>query len=71
LRHKRAQSGFFGFDVNRTPSEALRRLGVVFQARTLDLDLTVLQNLSYHALCTECPRKKQSFAPGLSWTKSL
>ena len=39
----------FGFDVNRAPSEALRRLGVVFQARTLDLDLTVMQNLSYHA----------------------
>ncbi|MGH6841936.1 MAG: ABC transporter ATP-binding protein [Methylocella sp.] len=39
----------FGFDVNRAPSEALRRLGVVFQARTLDLDLTVTQNLSYHA----------------------
>ena len=47
-----AQKGrirIFGFDVNSTPSEALRRLGVVFQARTLDLDLTVLQNLSYHA----------------------
>src|ERR1700731_5166964 len=39
----------FGFDVNRAPGEALRRLGVVFQARTLDLDLTVMQNLSYHA----------------------
>jgi ABC-2 type transport system ATP-binding protein len=39
----------FGFDVNRAPGEALRRLGVVFQARTLDLDLTVIQNLSYHA----------------------
>ncbi|MGQ0443798.1 MAG: ABC transporter ATP-binding protein [Beijerinckiaceae bacterium] len=39
----------FGFDVNRTPSGALRRLGVVFQARTLDLDLTVMQNLCYHA----------------------
>src|SRR6202045_5232167 len=39
----------FGFDVNRAPGEALRRLGVVFQARTLDLDLTVQQNLSYHA----------------------
>jgi ABC-2 type transport system ATP-binding protein len=47
-----AQKGtirIFGFDVNREPGEALRRLGVVFQARTLDLDLTVLQNLSYHA----------------------
>jgi len=39
----------FGFDVNRVPGEGLRRLGVVFQPRTLDLDLTVLQNLSYHA----------------------
>jgi ABC-2 type transport system ATP-binding protein len=47
-----AQKGIiriFGFDVNRAPSEGLRRLGVVFQARTLDLDLTVQQNLSYHA----------------------
>jgi ABC-2 type transport system ATP-binding protein len=46
------QSGtirIFGFDVNRAPGEALRRLGVVFQARTLDLDLTIMQNLSYHA----------------------
>lgn len=38
-----------GHDVARAPGEALRRLGVVFQARTLDLDLTVLQNLRYHA----------------------
>jgi ABC-2 type transport system ATP-binding protein len=39
----------FGHDVTRSPGEALRRLGVVFQSRTLDLDLTVLQNLTYHA----------------------
>ncbi|MEJ0096036.1 MAG: ABC transporter ATP-binding protein [Methylocella sp.] len=39
----------FGWDVVRTPGEALRRLGVVFQARTLDLDLSVEQNLMYHA----------------------
>jgi ABC-2 type transport system ATP-binding protein len=38
-----------GFDVERQPGEALRRLGVVFQARTLDLDLSVLENLLYHA----------------------
>ena len=47
-----AQSGairIFGWDVSRTPGEALRRLGVVFQARTLDLDLSVAQNLLYHA----------------------
>ncbi len=30
----------FGHDVGRQSGEALRRLGIVFQARTLDLDLT-------------------------------
>ena len=39
----------FGFDVSRDSGEALRRLGIVFQARTLDLDLSVRQNLTYHA----------------------
>jgi ABC-2 type transport system ATP-binding protein len=39
----------FGHDVSREPGEALRRLGVVFQSRTLDLDLSVMQNLTYHA----------------------
>ena len=39
----------FGHDLRRKPSSALARLGVVFQARTLDPDLTVLQNFTYHA----------------------
>jgi ABC-2 type transport system ATP-binding protein len=39
----------FGHDISRASGEALRRLGIVFQARTLDLDLSVYQNLSYHA----------------------
>lgn len=39
----------FGYDVAKQSGEALRRLGVVFQARTLDLELTVTQNLIYHA----------------------
>jgi len=38
-----------GFDVRRKPTAALQRLGVVFQSRTLDSDLTLLQNLKYHA----------------------
>ncbi len=38
-----------GFDVRRKPSQALQRLGVVFQSRTLDSDLSLLQNLKYHA----------------------
>jgi ABC-2 type transport system ATP-binding protein len=47
-----AQQGkieIFGHDIRQNPGQALRRLGVVFQARTLDLDLSVLQNLLYHA----------------------
>ena len=38
-----------GYDVAKAPGEALRRLGVVFQARTLDLELSLTQNLLYHA----------------------
>jgi ABC-2 type transport system ATP-binding protein len=41
--------GIFGHDIGRAPGEALRQLGVVFQPRTLDLDLSVAQNLLYHA----------------------
>ena len=46
------QSGrisIFGHDIGQAPGEALRSLGVVFQPRTLDLDLSVIQNLTYHA----------------------
>lgn len=39
----------FGRDLGREPSAALAEMGVVFQARTLDLDLSVRQNLAYHA----------------------
>lgn len=38
-----------GEDVRRRPTLALQRLGVVFQSRTLDPDLSVTQNLTYHA----------------------
>jgi ABC-2 type transport system ATP-binding protein len=46
------QSGsirIFGHDVGEEPGAALRVLGVVFQPRTLDLDLSVMQNLTFHA----------------------
>jgi ABC-2 type transport system ATP-binding protein len=39
----------FGHDIAHAPGEALRLMGVVFQPRTLDLDLSVMQNLLYHA----------------------
>ena len=38
-----------GHRIDREPGEALRQLGVVFQARTLDLDLSVKENLLFHA----------------------
>lgn len=38
-----------GHDARHHPGQALARLGVVFQSRALDGDLTLLQNLSYHA----------------------
>jgi ABC-2 type transport system ATP-binding protein len=41
--------GVFGHDIGHAPGEALRLLGVVFQPRTLDLDLSLMQNLLYHA----------------------
>jgi ABC-2 type transport system ATP-binding protein len=39
----------YGHDVRREPLKALALLGVVFQQPTLDLDLSVEQNLFYHA----------------------
>lgn len=41
--------GVFGADLARTPGAALRRMGIVFQQSTLDLDLSVAQNLRYFA----------------------
>lgn len=38
-----------GHDVSRQPLPALAAIGVVFQQPTLDLDLSVQQNLRYHA----------------------
>jgi ABC-2 type transport system ATP-binding protein len=38
-----------GNRIDRDPGAALRQLGVVFQARTLDLDLSVKDNLLFHA----------------------
>jgi ABC-2 type transport system ATP-binding protein len=46
-----------GIDVRARPSRALAELGVVFQQRTIDLDLTVLQNLLYAAGLQGLPRR--------------
>lgn len=46
-RHGRISIG--GHDLSRHSVRAHARMGVVFQQPTLDLDLTVRQNLTYHA----------------------
>ncbi|MGR8940909.1 MAG: ABC transporter ATP-binding protein [Gammaproteobacteria bacterium] len=38
-----------GYDIKKETCKALAGLGIVFQQTTLDLDLSVLQNLRYHA----------------------
>jgi ABC-2 type transport system ATP-binding protein len=38
-----------GIDIARHPASALAEQGIVFQQPSLDLDLTVEQNLAYHA----------------------
>ncbi len=38
-----------GWDMKKRPGKALMHLGVVFQQRSLDMDLTVWQNLEYFA----------------------
>jgi ABC-2 type transport system ATP-binding protein len=47
--HQDGAIRLFGADIDREPAAALSRMGVVFQQSTLDLDLTVEQNLRYHA----------------------
>src|SRR5450631_4283407 len=43
------QIRIFGHDVANQPGAALSQLGVVFQSRALDIDISVRQNLLYHA----------------------
>jgi ABC-2 type transport system ATP-binding protein len=47
--HRGGSIRIFGWEIKQKPSEALARLGVVFQLPTLDPDLSVAQNLFYHA----------------------
>lgn len=46
-----------GHDLRRSPGPALAELGVVFQSRALDADLSIAQNLAYHAALHGLPRR--------------
>ncbi len=39
----------YNHDLKKNPSNALKNIGVVFQQPTLDLDLSVRENLEYHS----------------------
>ena len=54
-RHGKIQ--LCGYDVKKETRLALGKLGVVFQQTTLDLDLTVMQNLRYHTALQGMGRK--------------
>jgi ABC-2 type transport system ATP-binding protein len=56
--------GIFGHDIGLESGEALRLLGVVFQPRTLDLDLSVTQNLLYHAALHGIDRREARLRAG-------
>jgi len=55
----------FGHRIERAPANTLSRLGVVFQQPTLDLDLTVEQNLSYHGALQGLSKKEVRSRAGL------
>lgn len=55
----RAASGtlrLLGFDMRRHSAAALARTGIMFQQSALDLDLTVSENLAYHAALHGLPK---------------
>src|SRR5690606_17712473 len=54
---QQGEVGVYGCSLRRQPRLALRQLGVVFQQSTLDLDLSVEQNLRYHAALHGMPRQ--------------
>lgn len=63
----RLQAGrieIFGHDLVSSPSMALRRLGVVFQQRALDLDLSVAENLAYHGALHGLSRSESRMRAG-------
>lgn len=60
---RRGEIRIGGFDVRRQAVQAHARIGAVFQQPTLDLDLSVMQNLAYHgALHGMSPRESKARA---------
>lgn len=58
LKIQQGRIGLFGADLVDAPLAAMSGLGVVFQQSTLDLDLTVRQNLRYFAALHGLPGRE-------------
>ena len=58
-----------GHDVRRQPMAALKNLGVVFQSRSLDNDLSLEQNLIYHASLHGIARREAKRRAGQALAK--
>jgi ABC-2 type transport system ATP-binding protein len=54
--HRSGSIAIFGAPIDGDPATALSHIGVAFQQSTLDLELTVEQNLRYHAALHGVPR---------------
>ncbi len=57
LAPRHGEISVLGTPLRKQPGKALSNMGVVFQQSTLDLDLTVAQNLHYHAALHGMGRK--------------
>lgn len=56
LRPTSGRAVVAGYDVTREPHEVRRRIGLVFQESTLDVDLTAMETLRFHADLFGIPR---------------
>ncbi|MBL4907039.1 MAG: ATP-binding cassette domain-containing protein [Sneathiella sp.] len=57
MKLQAGQIEIFGSDLNRSSLTAMTSMGIVFQQQTLDLDLTVRQNLRYFAALHGLPHR--------------
>ena len=62
LRPTAGRAEVAGFDVATRPAEVRRRIGIVFQESTLDLDLSAAENLRFQADLCGLPRRAGSEA---------
>jgi len=58
LRPTSGQASIAGFDIGTEADEVRKRIGVIFQDPSLDLELTAYENLWFHGVLYGVPRKE-------------